>query len=621
MEDAEFGPDGMVYFTEKGQGDIWRFRDDGMTVSNLEKYVSNTGFTIMTDGGPVVEQWGTGIDNLTFDGEGNLWGLQDGGRDHIWVIRAGHTMANPKVDLFATTPEGCEPTGMTFSPDFRYGFISMQNPSSANTAVQLDATGKAHVWNASTTLVIARREHLGPAAIAPAVELGQNIYRCVGESVTLKYADLNALNIWSIRDDNTTDQRIVSYDSILRISKTAMVYLTAVGNNGLVRSDSVKVTFTELPKVDLGPDITVCPGEQVMLNAGNFDKYLWEDTRTTSQFRIVDRPGYYWVTVTSPSGCTATDTVLISAETGPAPNLGKDLAICYGTSALLSPGGNFLDYAWSTGDSTSTLEVTGPGTYKVTTINERGCEASDEVTISFLPRPDLGHDVSMCSGDRVILNPGPGYSSYYWSSTQAGSQTLAVGKPGTYWVRVTDDQGCTQYDTVEVRFLPEPVVDLGPDTMITEGRSITLDAGQGHSYLWNTGEETRMINVNETGNYSVKVTNVNGCYAVDDISVLVVPAAGIDKNFDTEAYTFRLHPNPFDKELLIELTMKKAADYSIELFDVAGRKVSTIGSGSGTVGTMDFTVIGNEIGGHDAFYLVKLIVDGKQSLFKLMRKQ
>lgn len=619
IEDVEIGPDGMIYFTEKNLGDIWRFRDNGATVSQLEKYVSTANFNVMTDAGLVSESWQTGNDNLAFDGEGNLWVLQDGGRDHIWVIRPGHTMANPKVELFATTPEGCEPTGITFSPDYRYLFISMQNPSSTNTAAQIDATGKPHVWNASMTLVIARRESLGAEAMVPAVELGNDIYRCVGDAVTLSYADKNAQNIWSVRTDNSTSQQVVSYDSTLTVKKTSMVYLTSIGNNGLTKSDSVKVTFTELPVVNLGPDITVCPGDEVTLNAGTFSSYIWEDTRTTSSTRTVSQPGYYWVTVTSPSGCTASDTILIKAETGTAPNLGENLRICQGSTAVLSPGGGFKSYKWNTGDSSSTLVVTQAGKYRVTTINQRGCEASDEIEVSFLPKPDLGPDMSICNGDRVVLNPGAGYRSYEWSSNQSHGQTLPVGKPGIYWVRVTDDQGCTQTDSVEVRFLPAPWVNLGLDTVISDGQSITLDAGDGASYVWSTGQQTRTITVDKTGNYSVTVTNSFGCESSDAISVIVAPVAGIDKNFTTDAFDIRLTPNPFDKEMTIMLNMKRSVEYSLEVFDLAGRKVTTIGSGVGTIGMMEFTLNAEELGA-EGLYILKLTVDGKPSLFKIMRK-
>ena len=160
-EDIEFGPDSKMYFTTKGSGDIWRFKDNGATVSEIEAWVSRQEFEITYNGGTQKEDWGTGIDNLTFDGEGNLWALQDGGRDNVWVIRPDHTPEKPNVELFMTTPAGSEPTGLTFSPDFKFGFISLQNPSSANTTVTQDAAGNDVVFNRASTIVFARNQFLG----------------------------------------------------------------------------------------------------------------------------------------------------------------------------------------------------------------------------------------------------------------------------------------------------------------------------------------------------------------------------------------------------------------------------------------------------------------------------
>jgi len=166
-EDIEFGPDGKMYFTSKGSGNIWRFKDNGTTVSEIEAWVTPKYYDINYDGGTQAENWGTGIDNLTFDGEGNLWALQDGGRNNLWVIRPEHTPENPKVELFMTTPIGSEPTGLTFSPDFKYGFVSIQHPSGANTTVVQDAAGNDVVFNSASTIVFSRKQFLGK-------ELGNN---------------------------------------------------------------------------------------------------------------------------------------------------------------------------------------------------------------------------------------------------------------------------------------------------------------------------------------------------------------------------------------------------------------------------------------------------------------
>jgi secreted PhoX family phosphatase len=171
VEDVDIHPlTHQIYFTAKGPGTTYRFTDSGTTgstISNFEIFVGNTptnpnqAYPINYGSGTVSELWRTGNDNLTFDSKGNLYILQDGGRNHVWLVRPWHTQAAPAVELFAVTPAGCEPTGMTLSPDERFMFISMQSPSTANTLVTIDAAGQPVVFNKSSALVIARKETLG----------------------------------------------------------------------------------------------------------------------------------------------------------------------------------------------------------------------------------------------------------------------------------------------------------------------------------------------------------------------------------------------------------------------------------------------------------------------------
>ncbi len=167
-EDVEISPvDGKIYFAVKGEGRVYRFTDDspltGGTVSNFETYVGNMNYTFVTSTGFITtEAWGSGNDNLTFDNDGNLWVLQDGGDNHIWFVGIGHTQANPKVKIFARSPAGSEPTGMTFTPDNRYMFLSFQHPSSSNGATsQKDAFGKLRKFDKDVAIVISRKEFLG----------------------------------------------------------------------------------------------------------------------------------------------------------------------------------------------------------------------------------------------------------------------------------------------------------------------------------------------------------------------------------------------------------------------------------------------------------------------------
>ncbi len=168
LEDIEISPlDGMIYFVSKASSRVYRFRDFGTTINDLEIFAGNPSqnyeIHYEDDGDTLVayEQWRDGNDNLTFDNLGNLYVIQDGGRNHIWMITPCHTQATPDVRLFAVTPAGCEPTGMTFSPDYKFMFVSMQHPDASNVTVQKDAAGEYVVFNRESAIVIAHNGFLG----------------------------------------------------------------------------------------------------------------------------------------------------------------------------------------------------------------------------------------------------------------------------------------------------------------------------------------------------------------------------------------------------------------------------------------------------------------------------
>lgn len=162
IADVELSNEGNVVFASKGSGRIYKFTDNGNTVS-FGIFVENMPYPI--DYGISIQStlWGYGNDNLAFDGEGNLWVCQDGGKKYLWVVASNHTISNPKVKLFAIMPSGGTATGITFTPDYRFLFMSVQHPDN-NIANQSDEAGKTVQFNKATTLVIARKEAFSTAS-------------------------------------------------------------------------------------------------------------------------------------------------------------------------------------------------------------------------------------------------------------------------------------------------------------------------------------------------------------------------------------------------------------------------------------------------------------------------
>jgi hypothetical protein len=140
--------------------------------------------------------------------------------------------------------------------------------------------------------------------------------------------------------------------------------------------------------VDLGADINKCVdpgGETVVLDAGiqpNAGTYLWDDGVTTSQVRAVHQNGNYSVEVTNEYGCSKEDDINVIFRHNPMVNLGNDTSVCNGVSLKLNAGTDGIEYFWSTGQTSQTINVTNPGTYNVFVTNSQGCTKTDTITIN-----------------------------------------------------------------------------------------------------------------------------------------------------------------------------------------------------------------------------------------------
>ena len=350
----------------------------------------------------------------------------------------------------------------------------------------------------------------------PIVDLGNDTAVCDGESYTFD-AGLFSTYLWN---DASTNQTL--------LASTAGDYVVKVTDiNGCADSDSVVLTINALPIVDLGNDTAVCAGESLTFDAGLFTTYLWNDA-STNQTLLANTAGDYVVKVTDINGCADSDSVVLTINALPIPDLGPDTEICEGGLGIIFDAGLFDSYVWQPRlETTQQITTDSAGVYSVEVTDASGCIGVDTVELLVNPNPivDLGPDRTICPGSSVQLDAGPGFVNYVWNdATTNQTKDINDSNAGEYSVLVIDANSCSGRDTVEVIVAAELSVNLGNDTSFCDGNSITVDAGNiaGATYAWAPNNETtQTIDISTTGEYSVLITDPMGCEGRDTIEVTV----------------------------------------------------------------------------------------------------
>jgi len=287
------------------------------------------------------------------------------------------------------------------------------------------------------------------------------------------------------------------------------------------------------PVANAVPDTSICAGDSVQLNASGGTDYSWNPPTGLSDPAIANPVAAptttttYTVTVSDTCGFdTASVTIIV---TSPVVNIGNDTSICGGDSIVLDAGNPGATYNWSTGDTTQTITVDTAGTYWVE-VNDSNCIGMDTIIIiDSALIVVLGADMTICSGDSIVLDAGNPGATYNWSTGDT-TQIITIDTAGTYWVEV-NDSNCIGVDTIII-IDSALIVALGADTSFCEGDSIGLDAGNpGSTYLWSTGDTTQTIIVDTAGTYWVTVGD-SGCIGSDTIVIGVDTALSVNLGAD-----------------------------------------------------------------------------------------
>ncbi|WP_143470488.1 gliding motility-associated C-terminal domain-containing protein [Labilibaculum filiforme] len=432
--------------------------------------------------------------------------------------------ANPTVDL-GIDQETCAGNSITFDAG-NIGATYLWSTGETTQTITVATSGTYSVTITDANGCSATDDANATIHANPIVDLGIDQSTCAGNSITFDAGNAGATYLWSTGETTQT----------ITVATSGNYSVTITDANGCTATDDANATIHANPTVNLGADQEICAGGTITFDAGNIGAtYLWS-TGETTQTITVATSGNYSVTITDANGCTATDDANATIHANPTVNLGADQEICAGGTITFDAGNIGATYLWSTGETTQTITVATSGNYSVTITDANGCTATDDAnaTIHANPTVDLGIDQETCAGNTITFDAGNIGATYLWSTGET-TQTITVATSGNYSVTITDANGCTATDDANATIHANPLVDLGIDQSTCAGNSITFDAENvGATYLWSTGETTQTITVATSGNYSVTITDANGCSATDDANATIHANPLVDLGIDQE---------------------------------------------------------------------------------------
>ncbi|MCB0630200.1 MAG: gliding motility-associated C-terminal domain-containing protein [Saprospiraceae bacterium] len=371
---------------------------------------------------------------------------------------------------------------------------------------------------------------------------GQNIV-CLGDAAT--FTALGTGGTSPLSYSWSGPNGFTASDAVITVTDIGAYCVTITDANGCnTECCQTLSVFAEVSCTIDGPE-TICVGEtanySVTLSNGQAPAtYNWTGpngfTSTDANISVGDA-GTYSVTVTDQNGCTSTCSLTLGFFAEITCDIDGPDEICAGDvanfSAVVSGGTAPFTFNWSSpGGFTATeqnINITDAGEYTVVITDANGCSNTCSKTLSFFAEitcniegPDM-----ICMGDAATFTAiGTGGTpplSYGWTGPGGFSATGAginISTVGEYSVTISDANGCSTTCSKTLSFFDDIacVID-GPDAIcagVTATYTVTLANGEPiSSYSW-TGPNgftstNAGISVTDEGEYSVTVTDANGC--------------------------------------------------------------------------------------------------------------
>lgn len=241
-----------------------------------------------------------------------------------------------------------------------------------------------------------------------------------------------------------------------------------------------------------------------------------------------------------------------------------------------------LSYEWSNGSTLQDLTNVSAGTYSVIIKDEHDVSITiDSIVVGgILSLMELDNQSVDCNGEstgaiEVIVSGGEGTIEYDWSNGLQGSYIDNLSQ-GEYEVTCTDINGCV---VVQSFTISEPEAISIISIVITEdidalsSGTISLEAAGGTGDLmfeWSNGATTSNIDNLPAGEYSVIITDANGCIYTE--TGIIVGATTDVTDIDV-VVDFSMYPVPAQTILNINAKLNTSQTIKMDILDTTGNLV------------------------------------------------
>ena len=213
-------------------------------------------------------------------------------------------------------------------------------------------------------------------------------------------------------------------------------------------------------------------------NGGGNYSYLWNDANAQSTATATNlAAGTYEPTITDSNNCSITIEVIIEDVPNVTLNISVTDANCGqpNGSATITPVGGTppLEFLWNDDAAQTTEMATNllAGSYTVTITDADNCEVEATVTINDIggPTTSISATEATCGQENgtatVTITGASGTVTYLWDDVNAQNTPTATDLPaGLVSCTITDGNGCTSTQTIEVPSSDSPVLDISATT-------------------------------------------------------------------------------------------------------------------------------------------------------------